>query len=138
AVCGGRCGVAPALASLAGGLAAVAGHTWPVWLKFRGGKGVATSAGMLVAILPAEVGVAFAVWLATLLALRYVSLASILAAISLAAATWLRHPPSAPGGCAVPALVTVLAAVVVLRHRANVARLLSGTENRFSFRKKDR
>lgn len=123
----------PASAAIVGGLAAVVGHNWPVWLRFRGGKGVATSAGMLVAIVPAETGCAFAVWLAVLLLSRYVSLASICAALALAAAVWLRHPAGAP--VLIPVLATILAAFVILRHRSNIGRLLSGTENRFEFRK---
>jgi glycerol-3-phosphate acyltransferase PlsY len=122
------------IAALAGGLAAVAGHTWPVWLGFRGGKGVATSAGMLVAVAPAEVGIAFAVWLAVLIASRYVSLASISAAVALAAAAWLRAAPSSPREFLIPGLITILALVVVLRHRANIARLMAGTENRFQLK----
>lgn len=129
----GADGGAPANAAIVGGLAAVAGHNWPVWLRFRGGKGVATSAGMLVAIVPAEVGVAFAVWLAVLLISRYVSLASICAAIALAAAVWLRRPAGAP--VLLQTLVTILSAFVILRHRANIGRLIAGTENRFTFKK---
>lgn len=129
----GADGGAPANAAIVGGLAAVAGHNWPVWLRFRGGKGVATSAGMLVAIVPAEVGVAFAVWLAVLLISRYVSLASICAAIALAAAVWLRRPAGAP--VLLQTLVTILSAFVILRHRANIGRLIAGTENRFAFKK---
>lgn len=133
AVCGGA--PAPDIAALAGGLAAVAGHTWPVWLRFRGGKGVATSAGMLVAIAPAAVGIAFAVWLVVLIASRYVSLASISAAAALAVAIWLRASHSAPHWWLVPALVTALAVLVIARHHANIARLMSGTENRFSWKR---
>ena len=124
----------PNLAAIIGGLGAVAGHNWPVWLRFKGGKGVATSAGMLVAIVPAETGCAFAVWLAVLLLSRYVSLASICAALALAAAVWLRRP--AGTSIVLPVLVSVLAAFVILRHRANIGRLLAGNENRFEFRKK--
>ena len=133
AVCGGA--PAPDIAALAGGLAAVAGHTWPVWLRFRGGKGVATSAGMLVAIAPAAVGIAFAVWLVVLIASRYVSLASISAAAALAVAIWLRASHSAPHWWLVPALVTALAVLVIARHHTNIARLMSGTENRFSWKR---
>ena len=133
AVCGGA--PAPDIAALAGGLAAVAGHTWPVWLRFRGGKGVATSAGMLVAIAPAAVGIAFAVWLVVLIASRYVSLASISAAAALAVAIWFRASHSAPHWWLVPALVTALAVLVIARHHANIARLMSGTENRFSWKR---
>ena len=128
----GASGANPAHLALAGGFFAVAGHNWPVWLKFKGGKGVATSAGMLVAIVPQQVAVAFAVWLAVLLLSRYVPLASICAAVALAVAVWTSR---AGGDIVLPVLVTVLAAFVVVRHRANIVRLASGTENRFKFRR---
>ncbi len=115
---------------LAGGVAAVAGHTWPVFAGFKGGKGVATGAGMLVAIAPAAVGVAFCAWVAVFVASRYVSLASVAAAATLAALVWLprfcHHPPTSIA-------LTILAAVVIVRHRSNIARLAEGTESRFSF-----
>lgn len=121
--------------SLVGGIAAVIGHTWPIWLRFRGGKGVATSFGMLVAIAPMQVGVAFAAWLVVLLATRFVSAASIAAAATLAIAVWLmRHTEgSATEVWVMPIAVTLLSALVILRHRANIMRLLEGTENRFKF-----
>lgn len=117
---------------LAGGFFAVAGHNWPVWLGFRGGKGVATSAGFLLAIIPAQLGIALAVWVVVLLAFRYVSLASITAAIALATMTWISRGQQP---FAVPVLTTVLAVFIIVRHRQNIMRLLSGTENIFSFRK---
>ena len=124
-------GSPPALAMLVGGIAAVVGHTWPVWLRFRGGKGVATSAGMLVAVAPAAVGLALAAWLVVLLASRYVSLASITAAVVLAVAIWFPPFAVADGGVLIPVLVSLLGALVVYRHRSNIARLANGTENRF-------
>lgn len=127
-------GADPAMLALSGGLAAVAGHTWPVWLRFRGGKGVATSFGMLVAVVPAEVGMAFAAWLVVLLAFRYVSLASICAAVVLPVAVWLMKFDASAGNWILPVAITVLGLLVVLRHRANIVRLLAGTENRFKFR----
>ena len=126
-----------ALARLAGGLAAVAGHNWPVWLGFRGGKGVATSAGMLVALAPTAVGLAFLLWLAVFLATRYVSLASILAAVALGVLVWVPRFAVPGGGVVAPALLSLLALAVIWRHRANIARLAAGTENRFSFRRKE-
>lgn len=129
----------PALERLAGGLAAVAGHNWPIYLKFRGGKGVATSAGMLVAVAPAAVGLAAALWLVTFLSSRYVSLASIFAAITLAISVWFS--PFAPNGAGnspiVPILLSLLGFIIVARHHANVKRLLNGNENRFSFGKRE-
>ena len=118
---------APAWLGLACGIAAVAGHNWPVWLKFKGGKGVSTSAGMLLGIAPAAVGIGFAVFAVVVALSRIVSLGSILAAIAVAGAgVWLY---GADNRLLAGALVA-MGALVVLKHRANVGRLLKGTEPR--------
>jgi glycerol-3-phosphate acyltransferase PlsY len=110
---------------------AVIGHSFPVWLGFKGGKGVATSIGALFAlnwILALTVGI---IWIVVFLTTRYVSLASIAAVMALPIAVaimlFLKELPS-------PVLLyfsLLLAAIVVLRHRSNISRLLSGTEHRF-------
>jgi len=107
------------------GVAAVLGHIWPVTLRFRGGKGVATSAGALFALAPLATFVGLAAFLAVLFAFRYVSLASLSAAVALVSMLWIRPAPSA-----LRLAGTALAIVVVLRHRSNVSRLLAGTEAR--------
>lgn len=119
-----------ALPGLVAGLAAILGHNHPVWLGFRGGKGVATSAGALVGIMPLVVLCAMLVWLAVFLPTRLVSLASILAALSLpllyaGVTRWL-------GGFDPLALTlaVVIAVLAVWRHRSNIARLRAGTEHR--------
>lgn len=111
---------------LAAGAAAIAGHTWPVWLRFRGGKGVATGAGVLLAVSPLAVALAVACWLAVFALSRYVSLASIAAALTAAGAAWALHR----GERARPIALTALALLVVIRHRSNIRRLLAGTELR--------
>lgn len=116
------------LARLAGGAAAILGHNFPVYLRFRGGKGVATSAGALLGIAPLAVAVGLAVWALFFFTLRYVSLASIAAAVSVPIVGWVWYRGS---GWIVPAALTLLAALVILRHRANIRRLLDGTESRF-------
>ena len=118
---------APPWMGLACGLAAVAGHNWPIWLKFKGGKGVSTSAGMLLGIAPAAVGIGFAVFAVVVALSRIVSLGSILAAIAVAGAgVWLY---GADNRLLAVALIA-MGALVVLKHRANVGRLLKGTEPR--------
>ena len=118
---------APPWLGLACGVAAVAGHNWPVWLKFKGGKGVSTSAGMLLGIAPAAVGIGFAVFALTVALTRFVSLGSILAAVAVPAAyLWMN---GAENRLLAVALV-LMGGLVIVKHRANVGRLLKGTEPR--------
>lgn len=118
---------APPWLGLACGVAAVAGHNWPVWLKFKGGKGVSTSAGMLLGIAPAAVGIGFAVFALTVVATRWVSLGSILAAVAVPTAyLWMN---GADNRLLAGALV-LMGGLVIVKHRANVKRLLNGTEPR--------
>ena len=108
------------------GAAAIAGHTWPVWLRFKGGKGVATSAGVLLAVAPPVVAAALAAWALLYAIGRFVSLASIGAAVAAAAAGWALYPARD----ARPAVLTLFAGLIMIRHRANIGRLLRGTEPR--------
>ena len=112
-------------ARLACGVAAVVGHTAPVFLHFRGGKGVATSIGVLLGAMPA-VAVAFVgVWVLCFALWRYVSVGSLAAAVSLPAAQWL-----AGQGMAEILLGAGLAALIIVKHRPNIERLLQGWEHR--------
>jgi len=115
--------------SLACGVAAILGHNFPVYLKFKGGKGVATSAGALLGIAPAAAGAGVVVWVLFFFTLRYVSLASIVAAAAIPAAGWVLY---AKKGLTLPVALTVLGLLVILRHKANIQRLLAGTESRFA------
>lgn len=120
---------------LLGGVCAVIGHTWPVFAGFKGGKGVATSAGMLIGVAPAAAGLALALWLVVFIVSGIVSLASILAAAVLGVAIWF--PPFCPAeGPLLPAVMSLLALLVIVRHRANIRRLLNGTESRLDLRRK--
>lgn len=113
------------------GLAAFLGHVFPVWLRFHGGKGVATAAGVLIA-LDWRVGLAVIVaWLAIALATRYSSLAAIVAAVAAPVTTWF-----IAGNGPFLAAVTAMSVVLVLRHRANIAKLLRGEESRIGDKKK--
>jgi glycerol-3-phosphate acyltransferase PlsY len=114
--------------------AAIAGHNWPVYLKFKGGKGMATSAGSLLGIAWLPVAIALAAWVVVFLIGRYVSVASIIAAVVVGVCAWV-FPP-APGALLIPVALTLLAALAVVRHKSNIQRLANGTEHRFEFRKK--
>lgn len=116
----------PIWLGVACGLAAVVGHNWPVWLGFKGGKGVATSAGMALGVAPGAVGIGLAAFALVVVATRWVSLASMAGcAAATGAAVWLY------GGTERAWLAWVLGAMtllVVWRHRANIRRLVAGTE----------
>ncbi|MEI6212349.1 MAG: glycerol-3-phosphate 1-O-acyltransferase PlsY [bacterium] len=113
------------------GFLTVAGHNWPVFLGFKGGKGVATSAGLLLGLAPIGCGWAFLAWTLFFVITRYVSVASILAALTLAIVAWpiyfTRH------GWWFPVMLNVLAALAIARHHGNIRRLRAGTESRFTF-----
>ncbi|NCA83824.1 MAG: glycerol-3-phosphate 1-O-acyltransferase [Opitutae bacterium] len=123
---------APPWLGLACGIAAVAGHNWPVWLNFKGGKGVSTSAGMLLGIAPAAVGIGFAVFALVVALTRFVSLGSILAAVAVPAAYLAMN--GIENRLLAGALVA-MGALVVVKHRANIRRLLAGTEPRIAGKK---
>jgi glycerol-3-phosphate acyltransferase PlsY len=114
--------------TLAFGAAAILGHMFSVWVGFRGGKGMATSAGVLLGLAPWAVLIALLVWCALSFATGYVSLASIVTSALLPVLVWLTPHE---GGNGLLAFCTVLAAVVIWAHRANIRRLLRGEENRF-------
>jgi acyl phosphate:glycerol-3-phosphate acyltransferase len=122
------------VAATLAGICAVLGHSFPVWLRFRGGKGVATSIGVLFALMPFAAAIVCAVWFVTFEIGRYVSLASVVSAIALpisVAAMLFVH------WLATPVLLyfsLCVAALVVIRHRSNLSRLIKGTEPRFTRR----
>ena len=113
------------------GVAAIAGHNWPVYLKFKGGKGISTSAGVLLGIAPAAVGIGFASWIVLFLTSRFVSVASIGAAIVVPVVSWSLYSDR---GRLLPIVLTILGAIAVWRHKSNIQRLIDGAEHRFSFR----
>jgi glycerol-3-phosphate acyltransferase PlsY len=112
--------------------ACVIGHSFPIWLGFRGGKGVATSAGALAGVVPIAAVTIFLVWLVVFQTTRYVSLASIVAALALpitvALLIWLHMTK----GMVLLYFTSAMTALVVWRHRSNISRILSGTEQRFT------
>lgn len=118
-----------ARAGAIGGLAAITGHIYPIWLRFRGGKGVATACGVFSVLTPLAVAPAALLFFATVWYTKYISLGSVIACLAL--------PPIAyaTGSPAFVALVAAAAAtMIVFRHRSNLARVWSGTERRVGVR----
>jgi acyl phosphate:glycerol-3-phosphate acyltransferase len=109
----------------------VIGNTFPVWLGFKGGKGVATSAGVVFGLSPLATLVALIVWVVTFELTRYVSLASVVAAVALPLTVFLLTQLRPASGFLLFYFSICLAAIVVLRHRSNLLRLIRGTEPRF-------
>lgn len=108
------------------GLAAFCGHVFSLFLKFKGGKGVATALGVFLALAPMAVAIAIAVFAAIMSSWRYVSLGSIAAAAIMPVAVALRG-----GNRALVTVTLIIAVIVILRHHENIRRLIAGTENRF-------
>ena len=121
----------PTWPMLLAALGSVLGHNFTFWLGFKGGKGVATSAGAILALLPAALGVAVVVWLIFFFSTRYVAVASIAAGLSLPLTVLAQR--ALTGSPALPLLgfATVIGLLAVWRHRSNIQRLREGTENRF-------
>ncbi len=113
------------------GLTAVLGHVFSVFVGFKGGKGVATAAGVMLGLTPIALGVAAAVWVALVFLTGYVSVGSIAAAAVFPIAVFVLEPPAQPE---MLWLDIAVAAAIVWFHRANIQRLLKGTENRFGRR----
>ena len=123
--------VSPELIGIVAGVACILGHAFPIWLNFRGGKGVATSAGVLLGLMPIAVVSVFLVWLVLFKTTRYVSVASIGAAIALPIFVTLYLRIKMLTGASLLPFSILIAAVVIWRHRSNMQRLLHGKEQRF-------
>ena len=119
-------------APIACGLAAICGHTFSLFLKFRGGKGVATSSGVFAGLAPLPMLVAVIVFVAVVAATRIVSAASIAGACTLAIAVFVLPTENVVRGIAV-----AIALLVIVRHRDNIQRIRAGTENRLGAPKRD-
>ena len=121
----------PEMYGIVGAICCVLGHVFPVWLGFKGGKGVATSAGVLFGLMPLAAAIGVAVWVITFEVTRYVSIASIAATIALPVTVLGLTHTGHTNGMALFYFTLCLAAVVIIRHRSNLSRLLRGTEPRF-------
>ena len=111
--------------ALAAGAAAVLGHVYSCWLRFKGGKGIATSAGVGFAWAPEACAVTLAIWGIVFASTRYVSVASIVAAVVLPLAVWVFQY-----GTKMTLVMTALAVLAIYKHKTNIRRLAEGTENR--------
>ena len=126
-----RCFASGSWIPLAVGVACVTGHMLTPYMKFKGGKGVATGFGMLMALIPVHCALAFAVFALTFAASNYISLGSCTAAAFLGVSVWIKIGGFAGYGDVPQAvLVTLVAAFVIFKHRANIKRLIDGNENK--------
>lgn len=122
-----------AICGLFGGIGAILGHNFTFWLKFRGGKGIATTAGVLLGLTPWTFLILISIWGILFKLTRYVSLASIAAAAIMPFLTWFIESGNLP----LTVATGVLGLLAILRHRGNIQRLLNGTENRFEKKRSD-
>jgi glycerol-3-phosphate acyltransferase PlsY len=118
----------------AAALFAMMGHMFPVWLGFRGGKGVATGLGSFVLITPKTILVMIGIFVVVFLAFRYVSLASILTVALFPVLAWILEPDRAPSQ--VLPFIAAAALLIIAKHYENIRRLLAGTESRFQWRRR--
>ena len=116
--------------ALVAGFFAIIGHNYTCWLRFKGGKGIATSAGVLIAWVPLALLITLGSWILVFAVSRYVSLASVAAAFVLPFAVWRTDGRNHMIGIA-----TVLSLLAIYKHRANIKRLIDGTENRIGKKK---
>jgi glycerol-3-phosphate acyltransferase PlsY len=113
--------------ALAAGVSAILGHNYTCWLRFKGGKGIATTAGVFLALMPKAFGLIVLVWGLTFALTRYVSVASLVSAVGLPVVIWLTG-----GSPLMIGVAAALGALAIYKHRSNIQRLLAGTEHRFS------
>jgi glycerol-3-phosphate acyltransferase PlsY len=128
-------GLLPGALPVTAGIAAFLGHLFPVWLRFRGGKGVATGAGALAVIVPLWAAGVVVVWAVVTLATRYVSVGSLVAAVALVGMQLaLTGEPLGREQVVVTAFCGAASALVFVRHSGNIRRLIAGTENRVGWK----
>ena len=125
---------------VAAGLLAIIGHMFPVWLGFQGGKGVATALGVVAVLAPHSTGITFGVFVGLFAITRIVSLSSIIAVLAFAAAQmyFLSPHPFRAETWSLATFSLAVPALIIVRHRANIGRLLRGEEHRFEFRRREK
>lgn len=121
----------PSYLPLVAGVGAILGHNYTCWLRFKGGKGIATTAGVMGALLPWALVIALTTWFIVLIGSRYMSVASITAAVILPIGTFFTTDQ-----LALRILALILGSLAIWRHRGNIQRLRNGTEPRFEFRRR--
>lgn len=112
----------------------VFGHNFPVWLRFKGGKGIATSAGILAALLPWALVAGLSAWFIFLVITRYVSVASIASALAIPIGTWF----STSGDYISTVAISILSVMAICKHGPNIRRLFAGTESRLTMGRKSK
>jgi glycerol-3-phosphate acyltransferase PlsY len=120
------------IAAIVAAVFAVLGHNYTCWLHFKGGKGIATSAGVIAGLVPWALLIILGVWIVLFAATHYVSVGSIGAAFALPFATWFTTK-----NLVLTVVTGTMGALAIYKHRGNIQRLLNGTENRISFKKKE-
>lgn len=123
------------LIKVGAGVFAVMGHIWSFFVKFKGGKGVNTAAGMLIALVPVDVAIAFGLFSIAVILSGYISLGSITAALSIPSSLFVRHNflnVDIPGYTTLIYFTLFIMALVLYTHRSNIKRILEGSENRFN------
>lgn len=118
-------------AAILAGLAAISGHNWTIFLRFKGGKGVATSAGVMCALVPWATLIAFLIFILTVAITRYISVGSMIAAASLPVLVKLVYPAHT----AFFVFTLILSFLIIFKHKKNIQRLLKHEEHKFSFKK---
>ncbi|MFK5922480.1 MAG: glycerol-3-phosphate 1-O-acyltransferase PlsY [Verrucomicrobiota bacterium] len=112
--------------------ATIMGHNYTLWLRFKGGKGIATSAGALIPLIPLPLLIAVAIWLILFFTTRYVSVASIGAALAIPIVTIVQQATQNEWNVPLISFTVLLALLATWKHRSNIRKLCNGTENRFT------
>jgi glycerol-3-phosphate acyltransferase PlsY len=119
------------IAAISAAITCIIGHNFPIWLGFKGGKGMATSAGVLIGMMPLTAATCLAIWAVVFLTTRYVSLASIAASIALPVSTMVFLLTGFVNGWPYFYFAVAACILAIWRHRSNIVRLANGTESRF-------